>query len=118
MKGKKHLIVGNHDKYWMRKTELANYFESVEKLAEIHAYGYRMTLCHYPMMSWNQCNHGALLIYGHIHNNTNDTYWPLLQSMDSALNAGVDINGFEPVTLEELFENNRRFKESVQGKRG
>jgi hypothetical protein len=28
----------------------------------------------------------------------------------NALNAGVDINGFRPVTFDELLENNRRFK--------
>ena len=27
------------------------------------------------------------------------------------LNAGVDVNGYMPVTLEELMENNRAFKE-------
>ena len=27
------------------------------------------------------------------------------------LNAGVEINGYRPVTLEELIENNRRFKD-------
>lgn len=26
------------------------------------------------------------------------------------LNAGVDLNGFQPVTLEELIEKNHRFK--------
>lgn len=34
----------------------------------------------------------------------------MLAQMDKALNAGVDINGFAPVTFEELVENNRRFK--------
>lgn len=28
----------------------------------------------------------------------------------NALNAGVDINGFRPVTFEELLENNLNFK--------
>ena len=52
------------------------------------------------------------MIYGHIHNNTNADYWPLIAERDQMLNAGVDINGFSPVTLEELIENNRRFKDS------
>ena len=39
-------------------------------------------------------------------------YWPLIAERDQMLNAGVDINGFSPVTLEELIENNRRFKDS------
>ena len=35
----------------------------------------------------------------------------LIAARDQMLNAGVDINGFAPVTLDELIENNRRFKE-------
>ena len=51
------------------------------------------------------------MIYGHIHNNTGADYWPLIAARDQMLNAGVDINGFAPATLDELIENNRRFKE-------
>ena len=55
----------------------------------------------------------AYMIYGHIHNNTNADYWPLIASRNQMLNAGVDINGFAPVTLHEMIKNNQRFKESV-----
>ena len=44
---------------------------------------------------------GSFLIFGHIHNNTNDTYLPLLKTMTNALNASVDINGFMPVTFDD-----------------
>ena len=62
------------------------------------------------MMTWNRVAHGSYLIYGHIHNNTDSIYWPLLAQMGQALNTGADINGFAPVTFAELVENNRRFK--------
>jgi calcineurin-like phosphoesterase family protein len=62
------------------------------------------------MMSWDGMSKGSFLIFGHIHNNTNDTYWPLLKTMTNALNASVDINGFMPVTFDELVENNERFQ--------
>ena len=51
------------------------------------------------------------MIYAHIHNNTNADYWPLIRTNSLMLNAGVDINGFAPVTLDELIVNNRTFKE-------
>ena len=54
------------------------------------------------------------MVYGHIHNNVNMDYWPLLASRDQMLNAGVDINGFEPVALEEMISNNQRFKQEHQ----
>ena len=35
----------------------------------------------------------------------------VIAARDQMLNAGVDINGFAPATLDELIDNNRRFKE-------
>lgn len=50
------------------------------------------------------------MVFGHIHNDTSVEFWPLIRRSPLMLNAGVDINGFMPVTLEELLENNARFK--------
>ena len=104
--------IRNHDKDWMKRINLSDHFISVQLMAEINDKGCKNTLCHYPMMSWNGCNKGTFHIHGHIHNNRNDCYWPLLWQMPHALNAGVDINGFAPVSFDELLENNRIFKAS------
>ena len=106
LKGKKHLIIGNHDASWMKKCEPAKYFQSIERLAVINTGKNKVTLCHYPMMSFE----GDYLLYGHIHNHKNDTYWPLLRTMENALNACVEVNNYRPVTFEELIENNRVFR--------
>jgi calcineurin-like phosphoesterase family protein len=58
-------------------------------------------------------NKGAYQVYGHIHNNTNDTYWPLLREMPCSLNAGVEINYYVPAMFEEMVDNNAAFKISV-----
>ncbi len=108
--GKKHLIIGNHDKDWMKRVDLPQYFESISNYAEISDGAHKITLCHYPMMTWNGATKGSYLIYGHIHNNIQADYWSLLKIMPNALNAGVDINNFMPVTFNELSENNRIFK--------
>ena len=39
---------------------------------------------------------GGYMIYGHIHNNTDADYWPLIAARGQMLNAGVDINRFVP----------------------
>lgn len=111
--GKKHLIIGNHDKHWMKKVDLKLYFESVSNFAEISDGAHKITLCHYPMMTWNGASKNSYLIYGHIHNNTHADYWSLLKIMPNALNAGVDINDFKPVTFSELVENNIKHKEKI-----
>lgn len=115
LKGRKHLIIGNHDKYWMKKVDLSAWFESVSPMLFVNDHGHTATLCHYPMMSWPGMSKGGYMVYGHIHNNTDADYWPLIASRDLMLNAGVDINGFAPVTLEEMIENNRQFKENAHG---
>lgn len=50
----------------------------------------------------------SYMIHGHIHNDTSADFYPLIAARENVLNAGVDINGFRPVTFEELLENNRR----------
>lgn len=65
LKGKKHLIVGNHDKDWMKKLKLEDWFESVDMMRTMSDSQRKLTLCHYPMMSWPR----GWMIYGHIHEN-------------------------------------------------
>ena len=119
MNGRKHLILGNHDYSWVKRnsagdiisTPATAYFESISLMRVIKDKGVCMTLCHYPMMTWQGAGHGDLMIFGHIHNNTNAAYWPLIRASPQMLNSGVDVNDFQPVTLEEMIENNVLFKE-------
>ena len=111
LKGKKHLIIGNHDKHWMKKTDLNKWFESVTPMLFITDNGKPVTLCHYPMMTWPDISKGGYMVYGHIHNNTDADYWQLIAANNHMLNAGVDINAFAPVTIEEMITNNARFKQ-------
>ena len=110
LNGRKHLVLGNHDHSWTGKVRLGGYFESVQTIKEIYLGGSPATLCHYPMLSYPQARRGYM-IYGHIHNNTGDDYWPLIMRRPRMLNAGVDVNGFEPVTFEELVSNNVAFRQ-------
>ena len=110
LNGRKHLVLGNHDHSWTGRVRLGDYFESVQTMKEIDVCGAPATLCHYPMLSYPQARRGYM-IYGHIHNNTGDDYWPLIMRRPRMLNAGVDVNGFEPVTFEELVTNNAKFRQ-------
>lgn len=106
LKGKKYLVVGNHDKAWMKKVDLSKWFVDVEMMRFFTESQRKITICHYPMMSWPFSNHEGWMIYGHIHENTNVDYWPLIAHNTHMLNAGVDINGFSPVSFEEMQQNN------------
>ena len=111
LKGRKRLIVGNHDSSWMGKPGLLDYFESVSNMVVLTDGQRQLTLCHYPLLTWKHQKR-SYMIHGHIHGNTHDDFFPLIAVRERMLNAGVDINGFRPVTFDELAENNRRFKES------
>ena len=108
--GKKHLIVGNHDSSWMSKVNVEKYFKSVELMAITSDGTHAVTLCHYPLLSWKHAK-TSYMIHGHIHANTDMDFGPMILARENVLNAGVDLNGFQPVTFDELFENNKRFKE-------
>lgn len=109
LNGKKHLIVGNHDRRWLRRPELRGHFESVQPLLFLADGSRSCVLCHYPMMAWPH-QRESYMVFGHIHNDTSAEFWLLIRQSPLMLNAGVDINHFMPVTLDELLENNARFK--------
>lgn len=109
LKGKKHLIIGNHDKVTVNSSSALSYFESVERLQHIKDREYNVIVCHFPLADWNAKHRGSYHIYGHIHNNKDEVY-EFMKRQERALNAGCMINNYEPVTIEELIENNRRFR--------
>ena len=62
-------IAGNHEKdflKYLRKNDI-EYFS----LLDIEIDDQPITLCHYPMLSWNKSHFGAWNLYGHHHWNTN-----------------------------------------------
>lgn len=109
LKGRKHLIPGNHDHLWTDQVNLAEYFSGVDRILDIMDGKRGYTLCHYPMMQWPH-ERRSYMIHGHIHNDVTLDFWPLLRTRERVLNAGVDINGYAPVSFEELLDNNVRYK--------
>lgn len=98
-KGRKILIKGNHDE-WV-KGHFRFYFEDVLSYLQIKRNGKIITMCHYPMMSWEGIGKNGVMLYGHIHNNKPRIYLPQMY------NVGMDVNNFRPVTLDEAIENNK-----------
>ncbi|RJE85041.1 metallophosphoesterase [Paracoccus onubensis] len=92
----KHLVVGNHD------GELSQLlpWDSVSQLTEVEDNGKCNVLCHYPMITWSGARKGALQIFGHVHNN-----W---FGSRNAVNAGVDVWDYMPVTLADIERRARK----------
>ena len=111
LNGKKHLIIGNHDASWLKKIDPSKYFISVENTAKISDGKRGLILSHYPLLTWWD---GDYVVHGHIHNDRSSSYWPAVKNDPKMLNAGVDINGFRPVTFDQLVINNDCFKEGLE----
>lgn len=112
LKGKKVLIVGNHDNKNLKSSDFRKYFIEITPMKTIfdNSVGEKVVLCHYPIIEWEGYFRGSYLVYGHIHNNVTNNAYKCMKDIDKALNAGVDINYFMPVTLPELIQNNLEFK--------
>lgn len=109
---RKHLVIGNHDAKWMRTFKPEDHFvEMGHALYNVDEKNRRVWMCHYPCMTWPGAHYEASYhVYGHIHGSKPESFWPLLSTYDRALNAGVEVNGYMPVTLEELIVNNERWR--------
>lgn len=60
-------------------------------------YKISIVLDHYPLCSWNGSHHGHLHVHGHSHGNMDNEG---VRRMD----VGVDVNGFAPVSKEEVID--------------
>ena len=115
LNGHKCLIVGNHDHAVLSAIKDSDIFESIGFIDVIEDGGHKVCLCHYPLMDWMEFNRGGYLIYGHVHNKTevNGRAYKQMKEYFSdkpAFNCGVDVNGFAPVTLEEMIRSKEEEK--------
>ena len=65
LRGRKHLIVGNHDE--KNPAVLRLPWEKVEKLWSFKENKRRAELCHYPLETWKGSHSGGLMLHGHCH---------------------------------------------------
>ncbi|MGL4739418.1 MAG: hypothetical protein ACRC41_01225 [Sarcina sp.] len=104
LNGKKHLILGNHDNVILKKVDrniLEKCFVEITQYKEIKDNGRDVILFHYPIMEWNKKRYGAYHIHGHIHNRV-DKVQEYSKEIKNMFNVGVDIIGYNPVTLNQL----------------
>lgn len=104
LKGRIILIRGNHDKGLTGNVE--SYFDEVydlhtAKIAENKPDGtaevQRIVLCHFPMLVWDRCHHGAWHLHGHSHGSCRYPN-PDMKIMDVGVDA-ISGPGVCPMTL-------------------
>lgn len=109
LKGKKHLVLGNHDDKLVKYQGALEYFESVDKMMIVDDNGRTVHLSHFPICEWHGYYRDSYHLYGHIHNRLNSTCL-IMRHRKNAYNAGCMINNYMPCTLDEIIANNKRFE--------
>jgi len=95
LNGNKFLIKGNHD-YYLKDREIHKKFGWVEDYYMLKYNGLKIVLFHYPIAVFDCQHYESIHLHGHIHSRI------LEPKIKNAYNVGVDVNNYEPVSLEEI----------------
>jgi len=97
LNGKKHLIIGSHDKAAIKCKE---HFESIKESSLISVNGQAIFLAHHCHKVWPRSHYGSWHLYGHSHGGL-DEY---AAKEGKLLDVGVDSHNFYPWTFDEIVE--------------
>lgn len=89
LKGKKRLIIGNHDKIW--NPSLKQWFEKAELWKGFHEHNF--TAVHIPL-ELHRIRDGKFCVHGHIHQN--------LEPNPAYINVCVEQTNYAPVNIDEI----------------
>lgn len=119
LKGRKHLIIGNHDKRLLKNEKAMSHFEEVDKMLHVPDSGNQICICHFPLAEWNGFYKGSHHIHGHIHNRTDDAY-AFMKTRERAYNAGCMLHNYAPATFAELMQAKKMMQaeKGLQAKKG
>ena len=101
LNGRKQLIKGNHDSFLRDRSFDRSLLEWVKDYYLLRINNMKFILFHYPIQVWDCKHHDSIHLYGHVHSNK-DNHHPLLIELGKAYNVGVDVNNYEPISLEEV----------------
>lgn len=92
LRGRKHLVAGNHDDRRIRALEG---WSSVQDYLDLRLDGRKIVLFHYPIAVWRSAHRERLHLHGHCHGSYQ-------RSTSTCLDVGTDCWDYRPVTLAEI----------------
>lgn len=129
LNGIKFLIKGNHDD---NLKGLENYFSWIGdiKIAKFTNNQYNfidkeepfiLSLCHYPMLTWNYRNYGSCMVHGHCHSNIDQIN---INSKELRVDVGIDssLSNYNFISLNQLYSyfksitKDKKFKDYISEK--
>lgn len=121
LNGNKHLIVGNHDKKFLKNKQFRDCFLEIADYKELDlGNGKQLVLSHYPIPCFNGQFRGNYMFYGHVHNSAQ---WHMIErfkrvqedargdGMCQMVNVGAMMPyiGYYPRTFEEIVKGYNKF---------
>ena len=105
--GKKYLIRGNHDRYIDDPDFDHSNFEWIRYYHTFKEHNQRFVLFHYPILEWQGIHHGAIHLYGHVHNN--ETHLEAEVDFEKilgtrAVNVSAEVLNYRPISIYEVLE--------------
>lgn len=103
IKGKKYLILGNHDIHGrFDATDMdPGLFEWVGCYRQESLNGMNLIMMHYPLMSWYKQRAGTVMLHGHIHA-TAEYNVQNIKAGIRRFDVGADANQFMPVSIYQI----------------
>jgi calcineurin-like phosphoesterase family protein len=92
-----HWITGNHDKKTPRHVK--DRVDSFVSVKDIKINKQKITICHFPMISWNCSHYGAWQLFGHHHRKNHGGPTPIVGKQ---LNINCEFHDFKPWNFEEI----------------
>ncbi|MDR0652671.1 MAG: metallophosphoesterase [Synergistaceae bacterium] len=103
LKGRKYFIRGNHDRFLAELDGCENDLD-IEWVKDYYVLSHksvRYVLFHYPILEWDGYFNGAVHLYGHVHNSK--TTLACVETVNRlAINVGVDVNNYYPLSIDDI----------------
>lgn len=138
LRGRKYLIIGNHDRYLKESTFSLEHFVWTKPYAEMKDNRRKVVLSHYPILFYNgQYNRNAkgipstYMLYGHVHNTLDEMliqrFWKITKETKrkskydveelpipcNLINCFCMYSDYLPLTLDEWIEKDKKRRESI-----
>lgn len=113
LNGRKHLILGNHDR--VIPNQKSNSWYEICKYKELEYQNHCIVLFHFPIFEWSGYYYNSYHFYGHVHNTMDLRDFVKYRDKKNfnCWDVGVDNNGFSPVSFEEICEKLKKTEKSA-----
>lgn len=96
-----HWILGNHER---SPEQFKKYCKTITPLLDIKLQKHPVTLCHYPMITWNKSHYNAWMLYGHHHCGSHGTDKLGERASGKMLNVNVEFHDYKPWSENQIVE--------------